>query len=254
MRITCISDTHGNHRRVKLPEGDMLIHAGDFTRMGRRAEVLSFFSWFSRLPYAHKICIAGNHELIADEEPLRFRRMIPSNVIYLQNEGVVVNGIKIWGSPMTPFFYDLAFNAGRGEHIGKFWRQIPGDVDILVTHGPPFGILDSTENREQAGCADLLSKVYDIQPKMHVFGHIHESYGYRRNMSTLFVNACLSDTFFRPANKPIPVSYDAKGVDIVKEKDRAHWATRSFISMNTAWISLLSPRGNESSSRKTHNQ
>jgi hypothetical protein len=152
MRIVVISDTHGLHRKLEVPNGDLLIHAGDFTLQSKPPSIVSdFTAWLGSLPHRHKVVIPGNHEFIL-EEP-RNRGAI-TNATLLVDSGVEVEGIRIWGSPVTPL-YGGAF--GRSNHADRkrHWAQIPDDLDILITHGPPFAILDhggSAERREGWGC------------------------------------------------------------------------------------------------------
>ena len=189
MRIVLISDTHGLHRQLEVPSGDLLIHAGDFTFYSKPPSIVSDFnSWLGSLPHRHKVVIPGNHEF-ALEEP-RNRGAI-TNAILLVDSGVEIEGLKIWGSPVTPL-YGGAFGKSRAEDRKKHWAQIPEDTDILITHTPPFAILDhggSSERRE--GCPQLLEAVFQAMPRLHVFGHIHAGYGTLRTPDTVFVNASL---------------------------------------------------------------
>ncbi|MGZ5285534.1 MAG: metallophosphatase domain-containing protein [Flavisolibacter sp.] len=208
MKIVFISDTHGRHQQIKLPKGDMLIHAGDVTYKGRKDEVQNFLKWFSLQPFQHKIFIAGNHdfylESLKDEElPL----LVPENVIYLKDSGISINGINIWGSPYTPVFYNWAFNRQRGAAIRKHWELIPPATDLLVTHGPAYGFLDLIMNDQHAGCQDLLRTILTIKPKVHVFGHIHESYGNISRSGIQFINASMVDELYRITNPPIVINW-----------------------------------------------
>jgi Icc-related predicted phosphoesterase len=189
MRIALISDSHGKHDGLVLPEADILIHAGDFSQRGRLNEVQDFMQWLDRQPHPHKVLIAGNHDFLAEKEPDLFQSLIPPSVTYLNDSGVEIGGLKIWGSPIQPWFYDWAFNRQRGAEIRKHWDLIPADTDILITHGPPYGILDKTAQGEVVGCADLMERVNAIQPRLHVFGHIHEGHGMEQRGKTTFVNA-----------------------------------------------------------------
>jgi len=189
MRIVCIADTHGLHRELEVPPGDLLIHAGDFTLYSKPPSVFSDFKgWLGSLPHRHKVVVPGNHEF-ALEEP-RDRGAI-TNAILLVDSGVEVEGIRIWGSPVTPL-YGGAFGMSRPGDRKKHWAAIPEGLDILITHGPPFAILDHgprSERRE--GCPELLEAVFEARPRVHVFGHIHAGYGTLRTTDTLFVNASL---------------------------------------------------------------
>ncbi|MEM9986004.1 MAG: metallophosphoesterase, partial [Bacteroidota bacterium] len=99
MRIVCISDTHGFHHHLQLPQGDILIHAGDFSKQGKPEEIHAFLTWFDEQAFEYKIFIAGNHDFLAETDPTRFREMIPSGLIYLENNGIELEGHYFWGSP-----------------------------------------------------------------------------------------------------------------------------------------------------------
>jgi Icc-related predicted phosphoesterase len=189
MRIALISDTHGKHDGLLLPEADLLIHAGDFSQRGRLAEVQDFMAWFAKQPHPHKVLIAGNHDFMAEQDPALFASLIPPGITYLNDSGTEIGGLKIWGSPIQPWFFDWAFNRQRGSDIQKHWDLIPADTDILITHGPPLGALDKTASGEVVGCANLMAKVEEVQPRLHVFGHIHEGHGLEVRGKTTFVNA-----------------------------------------------------------------
>ena len=190
MNFTCISDTHGKHNHLQLPPGDVLIHAGDVSSMGKEQEVLNFLDWFAKQDYEYKIFIAGNHDFYFERMPdADIQNIIPSNIIYLNDSGATINNIKIWGSPITPWFFDWAFNRYRGEQIKRHWDLIPLDTDILLTNGPVSGILDSTKKGEHAGCEDLLNSVNKIKPRVHICGHIHEAYGTVEKAGIKYINA-----------------------------------------------------------------
>ena len=189
MRIVLISDTHAFHRQLEVPAGDLLIHAGDFTMNSKPDWIYRHFNiWLGELPHRHKIVIPGNHDWLL-EDPAR--RGVITNALLLVNSGVGVGGIRIWGSPTTPL-YGGAFGMSSHEDRKRLWAQIPDGLDILITHGPPFAILDhsaSAERRE--GCPELREAVSRAFPRVHVFGHIHAGYGTLRTPDTLFVNASL---------------------------------------------------------------
>ena len=176
IRFVCIGDTHnltGGFEK-QIPAGDVLIHAGDFTNVGESSDVIAFNDFLEKLPHKHKIVIAGNHDLSFDTSTFdstfpRFCRgnieehgnakSLLTNCTYLEDSGVEIYGIKIWGSPWTPWFYDWAFNVERGNECRSKWDLIPDDVDILITHGPPLGYGDLCEYGQRAGCLDLLRTV-----------------------------------------------------------------------------------------------
>jgi Icc-related predicted phosphoesterase len=205
MKICLISDTHGLEEQLTLPEADVLIHAGDMTSNGKLKQVQDFANWFQKQPHKYKIVIAGNHdwalEAFMKEECEFAARDIFGSAIYLRDSEVIINGVKFYGSPWQPTFYNWAFNADRGPDIKKYWDKIPENTDVLITHGPPMGILDRVWH-ESVGCADLTSAVMKIKPKIHVFGHIHCGYGYKLFNGTQFYNAALCDEKYRLVNKP----------------------------------------------------
>jgi Icc-related predicted phosphoesterase len=203
MKIVFISDTHGKHDELQLPKGDLLIHAGDVSPRGTLPQMQAFLDWFEKQPFKYKVFIAGNHDFIAERNPVLFESLIPINCIYLKNSGIAIEGIHIWGSPITPWFYDWAFNRHRGKPIAKYWDMIPENTDILVTHGPPFGVLDETVTGFKVGCEELGKKLKDLKVKIHVFGHIHEAYGVKKVGETTFINASVLDINYKLSHKPV---------------------------------------------------
>ncbi|EDQ84662.1 uncharacterized protein MONBRDRAFT_30056 [Monosiga brevicollis MX1] len=224
VRFVCISDTHDVHALMpELPAGDVLIHAGDFSRVGQPDAVRAFNDWLGQqTQFKHCIVIAGNHDLIFDRANFasalaqRFRvdpawgRIEPTslltNAIYLENESVTVEGIKVFGSPDQPEFCDWAFNYPRDVKPQQM-DAIPDDVDVLVTHGPPLGHGDACMSGQRAGCVHLLETIYQRlhQLKLHVFGHIHEGYGVTTDGQTLFVNASTCNFNYRPRQPAIVI-------------------------------------------------
>ena len=188
LTLVLMADTHGYHRHLVVPPGDLLIHAGDLTQLGSLEELAEANRFLASLPHRHKIVIAGNHDFCFERTPAEARATLTA-ATYLQDEAVVVEGLKLYGSPWQPWFYDWAFNLPRGPALARKWALIPPDTDILVTHGPPYGIGDLTAGGERAGCEDLLKRVRELRPKLHVFGHIHEGAGVYRSGGTTFVNA-----------------------------------------------------------------
>jgi Icc-related predicted phosphoesterase len=182
--IVCISDTHQLHRAVDIPGGDILLHAGDFTMFSKSAAaILDFNEWLGELPHRHKIVVPGNHEFFLEAEPAR--RSLLSNATVLVNECVTVMGLKIWGSPITPL-YGGAFGQRSPADRAALYASIPADTNILITHGPPQGILDNG-----SGCQGLRETVDRLKPQMHLFGHVHGAHGIISNEDTVFVNAAL---------------------------------------------------------------
>lgn len=222
MKLVVISDTHGQHSICKsIPNGDVLIHCGDFTNIGEHEQVEDFIHWFAGHPHKFKIFIAGNHDRSfdvkfprsnRDNEWLKdvHKRIEDFGLTYLENSGVDILGVKFWGSPITPDFYPKmwAFNCPRGAEINKYWKMIPLDTDVVITHGPPEFKLDTVVERNGfghrfVGCADLRYAIEEVRPKYHLFGHIHEGYGISKTIHTTYVNASLLDQYYRPVNEPI---------------------------------------------------
>ena len=205
MKIVCISDTHGLHRKlqVEIPDGDILIHAGDLTAFGSLLEVVDFVEWLGELPHQHKIVIAGNHDKYLEKgDPVAIRALF-GNVIYLQDQQVEVSGLKIYGSPFTPLFFDWHFMLPRGPELQRKWAAIPDDTDILVTHGPARGYLDYAHySRDHVGCSDLRDTVERLGIPLHCFGHIHAEAGIARNQKTMFCNACICNEAYQPVQAP----------------------------------------------------
>jgi len=217
LRIVAISDTHNLHRKIRIPDGDVLVHAGDISMEGDLRDVEAFDAFLGTLPHRHKIVICGNHDFCFEREPLAARSRI-RHATYLEDAGLVVEGVKFWGSPWQPWFFDWAFNLQRGPEIAEKWALIPDDTDVLITHGPPRGHGDRTTHGDDAGCDDLLRRIEEIRPKAHIFGHIHEGYGVTRNQHTLFVNASTCTVNYRASNPPVVLEYSiADGVASVVE-------------------------------------
>jgi len=217
MKIGFISDTHLRHMKypIDIPEVDLLIHSGDALIQGTSLELRAFSAWFGAQKARHKVFVAGNHDWIFEKDNAMGRRLLPKDVIYLQDEQVEIEGLKIYGSPWQPEFCDWAFNLVRGWPLRKKWEAVPTGIDILVTHGPPMGLLDwSSFGNEHAGCADLRQELGRIKPKIHAFGHIHGSYGLATWANTLFVNASLCDEAYVANHPPILVEL-APGTDPV---------------------------------------
>jgi predicted phosphohydrolase len=244
VRVVCMSDTHAMtpHIRFDIPEGDIFIHAGDFSRCGQREEVIEFNRWIGKLPHKYKIVIAGNHELSfdktfthpfgqgpGDSSPHTGPSLVDkiptlglpkdsiteavqtpnvkdclTNCIYLEDSEVILHGLKIYGTPWQPEYWKWAFNIPRGEECLWKWNKIPDDTDILVTHTPPVGHGDLCCTGVRAGCVELLTTVQQrVQPKYHVFGHIHEGYGISSDGKIIYINASTCDINYYPRNPPV---------------------------------------------------
>jgi len=237
VRFVCISDTHSAEARGRplpaLPDGDVLLHAGDFTQTGRLEEIASFCKWFGSLPHKRKIVIAGNHDLSlhgasygdtsrrfghpASTEPAeasaQARAMLSAipNCEYLCDSGTSVRGVRVWGSPWQPWFHDWAFNLPRGDACRRKWELIPAGTDVVMTHGPALGHGDLCSSGMRAGCLDLLDELQQrIRPAYHVFGHIHEGYGATTDGRTTYVNASTCTLRYRPDHAPLVFDVPAR--------------------------------------------
>jgi Icc-related predicted phosphoesterase len=199
IKIVIISDTHGYHEQASIPDGDILIHAGDLTKRGALNEVAQFNDFMGKLPHPKKIVIAGNHDFSFEREPQKARALM-TNCIYLEDKGITINGINFYGSPWQPRFFDWAFNLDRGPALRQKWELIPEFTDVLITHGPPTGYGDKTVRGDAAGCDDLLQVVRRIKPRLHIFGHIHEGYGSFKEGNTTFINASVCNLQYSPIN------------------------------------------------------
>ncbi|KAJ8307240.1 hypothetical protein KUTeg_015324 [Tegillarca granosa] len=236
VRFVCISDTHTfieNKPSYFLPDGDVLLHAGDITNEGQIKKLVEFNDYLGKLSYKHKVVIAGNHDITLDTDMIqkdpesamlnfgiicellkqysvKQTKDLFTNCTYLQDSGVQLYGINIYGSPWQPVFRDWAFNLRRGEEILKKWDKIPNNTDILITHGPPLGYGDEVGHHGSGhvGCVELLNTVQKrVHPKYHVFGHIHEGYGVTSDGETTFINASFVNRLFLPVNSPIVFDY-----------------------------------------------
>lgn len=216
MRIVALSDTHGLHWDIekynKIPDGDVLVHTGDFQSYGKLEELYDFNKWLGTLPHPCKLVIAGNHDKAAWETYKEQTQIRFTNAIYLQDSGVEIGGVKFWGSPWSPTFFNWYFMLDRGSDKMKRKREeIPEDTDILLTHSPPMYKLDfSTFGNEHAGCEQLRNRVDEIKPRYHIFGHMHAHNGMIRNDYTTFINAAICNDSYKPVNKPIVFDIDSK--------------------------------------------
>ena len=242
VRFVCISDTHNKHDWDKcpftVPDGDVLVHAGDFTQVGDAREVAAFCKWFGALPHKRKILIAGNHDLSlhgetyaqtgaiqgvqaadAAEAASRARELVAAvpECEYLCDSGTSVSGIRIWGTPWQPMFPTgppQAFQLPRGQPLREKWAMIPDGTDVVITHGPPLGHGDSAGPGAHIGCIDLLNELQSrVKPSHHVFGHCHPGYGITSDGQTTYVNAATCTNKYRPEH--LPLVFDLPAMDEV---------------------------------------
>ncbi len=227
MKIAFFSDTHTLHNewyscltpemKAAFDMADILIFTGDYSDVGSYRDTEKFLSWFNKRPNKHKVMIAGNHDFFFDTEPNK-RGIITRttwdigeilhrfcSIHYLENSSVTIDDIKIWGSPISKWFYDWAFNRHEGSEIKAYWDQIPDDTDILLTHGPAYGIHDAVRVGEPLGDKDLFQAIERVKPLVFACGHIHEGYGQKKVGETLHINSSSLDGQYRPVNPPIIV-------------------------------------------------
>ena len=185
MKIWHISDTHGYHDLLKVEKNeniDMVIFSGDSSNNRASSinenEVINFIEWYKKLPYEYKIFVAGNHDSSIEEKLIKKDYFNKNRIFYLENESITLNHINIFGSPYTPTFNNWCFMKDRNK-MNKIWELIPYNTNIVISHGPPKGILDLTYNRENelefCGCSALMKKMLNLQPELCLFGHIHNN-------------------------------------------------------------------------------
>lgn len=217
-RLVCISDTHNQHFDLDLPSGDVLVHSGDFTNLGRLESILAFMNWMEAQDFEHKILICGNHELEVSGQTEYMEHVAESfGIELIHNRVIEINGVSFYGEPRSQEFFDWGWMYARGYAATKVWDKLPS-VDVLVTHGPPYGIADNVPRRmdtytgklsENAGCPELRKRLeYQTKIPLVVCGHIHEGYGiHQTTFGTTVVNAAIMDRQYRPVNKPIVIDF-----------------------------------------------
>lgn len=210
MRIVTISDTHSLHHMVpSVPDGDVLVFAGDLMNSGWDwRDISSFDKWLGTLPHKFKVVVAGNHDWLFERNPTASFALLTNATHYLENDGTVIDGFRFWGSPQQPEFMNWAFNVPRGAAIKRYWDLIPDDTDVLITHGPPYGIQDKVAwNGRPLGCEELRFAVQRVRPQLHIFGHIHGGAGVYKEpfTGTTFVNTSFLNEDYAPWALPINV-------------------------------------------------
>lgn len=209
MKIIAISDTHERHSLIALPDGDVLVHAGDITKNGSVDAIRDFAAWMHEAPHKHKIVIAGNHDFCFEDERSSEAEEVlrQSGIIYLRDSGVTIEGVTFWGSPWQPWYHNWAFNLERGDEIAEKWRLIPDDTNVLITHGPPYDISDLTIDGLRVGCEELSKRIGHLHYlKLHIFGHIHEGYGIVKLGGVTYANASICNVRYKPLNAPLIIS------------------------------------------------
>ena len=204
MKLCIISDTHMQHKHIgiKKYDADVLIHCGDISGRGSVGAITEFLSWFKELDqFKHKIFIAGNHDWLFEKNNTLARELVPDNVIYLEDEEIIIEGIKFYGTPVQKHFCNWAFNRDESK-MAQHWAAIPDDTDVLMTHSPPYSIGDYVSHGYQ-GSPSLYKEVVErIKPKIHAFGHIHEGYGMKIIDDIKFINASNLDGSYQAVNDP----------------------------------------------------
>lgn len=203
IKILHLSDTHGQHSQLTaLPEADVIIHSGDVAYAGSEAEIMDFMEWFLALPYRYRIFVAGNHDNELFEAEVEG---LPEGCYYLNNSGVWLEGlaeraIYVYGVPL--FLEDTL--CGRQC---EYYRAIPEGIDVLVTHQPPYGVLDQSGS-VCYGDKDLLLRVMELAPKLHLFGHIHDAWGQVELNGTIYSNAAVVDEAYALTHRPLVYQLD----------------------------------------------
>lgn len=192
MKILHLSDTHGCHHRLHdLPEADVAVHSGDFCMVGTEAEAIDFLNWFCDLPYRHKIFICGNHDDCLYGANIGG---LDANVHYLCNSGTKIDGVKFYGVPM---FTGDCVTDRQSRNIAR----ILADTDVLITHTPPYGILDYDDGINY-GSQELLERLAAVQPRLHLFGHIHKKHGITEIAGTTYSNGAIMNSSYTELNAP----------------------------------------------------
>lgn len=205
MKLVCISDTHNRHHQLEVPAGDVLIHAGDFSEGGTRREINDFFQWFANQPHPYKICVAGNHDSYLEKLSIAERnKLIPETVTYLLESSIQIKGITFWGSPFIAQEGNWAFTKSIAA-IEQSWKKIPQETAVIITHSPPYAILDEATNQVSMGSGSLRKQIERLKPTYHIFGHLHDNYGLVKRQDTIFINATSFNSHYDLINPPIVV-------------------------------------------------
>ncbi len=209
-RVTVISDTHCRHSEIKMPAGDLLIHCGDmfdlFSRTPQRVSAID--SWFGKQSFEKIIVTGGNHDRQIEAE-LAHRSQPLANAHFL-NEGLIeFRGLKIFAAAWVPYLSKHAFYKDQSA-LAKVWAGVPSDIDILVTHTPPQGILDKSRAGQSLGCPSLADEMQRISPRVHCFGHVHASAGHQRIGDTLFINASSIESGTGRIRQPISFTLSSR--------------------------------------------
>lgn len=206
MKLVAFSDTHGYYKQFDLPHGDVGIFCGD-ANFGSDRQSLDFLRWYADQPVPHKIVVAGNHDKFVCQQESLFKEFAKEhNIVYLNDSSVELDGINFWGSAYTIEFFSWYFMESK-EKLKKHWDLIPGDTDVVITHQPAYGILDyANYGKENTGCKHLLDTLTKrVKPKVHICGHIHESFGQHELNNTRFYNVSLLDEDYKLVHDPTTI-------------------------------------------------
>lgn len=216
-KIVAISDVHGKWNKLNIPECDILISTGDYSFRGEKHMVEDFHKWLNKQDAGHIISVQGNHEVWVEknfEQAKQIAETVCPGVHFIGDHGTItIDGIKIHGSAITPWFYDWAWNVRRGDAIANEWAKIPDDTNILLTHGPVYGILDEVPNQtinfdKHVGCEELYKRIMQlVNCKVHICGHIHHSHGQKYFNGKQFYNAAICDEQYMPTNPLTIIEY-----------------------------------------------
>jgi predicted phosphodiesterase len=240
LTLVVISDTHGKLSEISVPPGDVLIHCGDFCKFGSMEMFEEFCSEFAQYPHQNKLVIAGNHEyMLFGEREERSRKLFGESVTYLRDDGVSIEGLRFFGVAWRSKFSYIE-PVREQNSPGRFseppltvWDTIPAGVDVLITHNPPWKILDATPSGSNIGSRELKDNLSRIKPMVHCFGHVHSSYGHRQIGETLYVNAANVNEDYEPANQPIVVEIE-NGIATVRSVDDSATTDSSTGQCSTA--------------------
>lgn len=205
-----VADTHLFHGDLTVPDGDVLVHAGDLCRGGDLDELREAAAYLASLPHAHKVIVAGNHDWAFVHDPEAARAAL-GDMIYLQDSEATIDGLRFYGSPWQPAFHDWAFNLPRGPALAEIWERIPAGLDVLITHGPPAGVGDRSPVGGRAGCADLRARIAEARPRLHLFGHIHQDGGLWEIEGVVHANV----TTWECERAPTVIDLDARSLTAV---------------------------------------
>ncbi|MDB2687266.1 metallophosphatase domain-containing protein [Mariniblastus sp.] len=210
MRIVITSDTHGKHDALAELSGDVLIHCGDFCDgfHPNPVDIQRIDDWFGRQSFRHVLCVGGNHDFVAQDRT-QVESVLFQNATYLQDSSVTIDGIRFYGAPWVPTLQRWAYYLSDDE-LREKWELIPDDTDVLITHTPPWYILDSPRDASvHCGCSHLAARIATLNLRLHCFGHNHSSYGRVVREGVTYLNASAVDSDFEIANPPFVIDIES---------------------------------------------